>query len=103
VTAVDAYAVGVAAWRLGAGRTRKEDPVSATAGVMLHRKRGDRVKVGDPLYELRTDDAARIPAAAEVVQAAVRIGRAAPEPVPLILDRVAASGRARGARRKVPA
>ena len=103
VTAVDAYAVGVAAWRLGAGRTRKEDPVSATAGVMLHRKPGDRVKVGDPLYELRTDDAARIPAAAEVVQAAVRIGRAAPEPVPLILDRVAASGRARGARRKVPA
>src|SRR5262245_61332987 len=36
VTAIDAYAIGVAAWRLGAGRARKEDPVSAAAGVVLH-------------------------------------------------------------------
>jgi thymidine phosphorylase len=98
VTAVDAYAIGVAAWRLGAGRTRKEDPVSVTAGVMLLRKPGDRVKVGDPLYELRADDAVRIPAAAEAAQTAVRIGRSAPEPVPLVLDRVAATSRARGGR-----
>jgi thymidine phosphorylase len=103
VSAVDAYAIGLAAWRLGAGRARKEDPVSATAGVVLHRKPGDRVKAGDPLYELRADDASRIPAAAEVAQTAVRIGRSAPEPVPLVLDRVAAARRARPSRRKVSA
>jgi len=97
VTAVDAYAMGVAAWRLGAGRARKEDPVSATAGVVLHRRPGDRVRAGDILFELRADDASRIPAAAEIARAAVTIGRTVPEPVRLVLDRV--DGDARVSRR----
>ena len=46
LTRLDALAVGVAAWRLGAGRARKEDPVSAGAGVVLHAKPGDRVRAG---------------------------------------------------------
>jgi thymidine phosphorylase len=100
VAAIDAYAMGIAAWRLGAGRTRKEDPVSATAGVVLHRRPGDRVRAGDVLYELRADDASRIPAAAEMAQTAVTIGRSAPAGVPLIIDRVAAGGRARPGRRR---
>ena len=58
--------MGLAAWRLGAGRARKEDPVSVPAGVVLHRRPGDPVPAGDVLYELRADDAARIPAAAEL-------------------------------------
>jgi thymidine phosphorylase len=62
VTAVDAYAIGVAAWRLGAGRARKEDPVSAAAGVVLHRRPGDRVRAGEALYELRAEDAGRMAA-----------------------------------------
>jgi thymidine phosphorylase len=89
VAAVDAYAIGVAAWRLGAGRARKEDPVSAAAGVVLHRRPGDPVRAGEPLYELRTDDASRIPAALAAAGGAVVIGSAAPEPAPLILERVA--------------
>ena len=93
---MDAYAIGVAAWRLGAGRARKEDPVSATAGVVLHRKPGERVKAGDVLFELRADDAARIPAALEAARGAVRVGRAAPAPVPLVIDRIApVAGRGR--------
>jgi thymidine phosphorylase len=100
VTSVDAYAMGVAAWRLGAGRARKEDPVSATAGIVLHRKPGDRVRAGDVLYELRADDPSRIPAAAEVARAAVAVGRSAPAVVPLVLDRVAGRGPAPGARRR---
>jgi thymidine phosphorylase len=92
VTAIDAHGMGLAAWRLGAGRARKEDPVSAAAGVVLHRRPGDRVRVGDLLYELRADDASRIPLAAEVAQTAVSIGRSAPAPVPLVLDRIAAAG-----------
>jgi len=78
VAEVDAYAIGVAAWRLGAGRARKEDPVSAAAGVVLHRKPGDAVRAGDVLYELRTDDAARLPSAIEMAGGAVRIADAAP-------------------------
>jgi thymidine phosphorylase len=93
VTAVDAMAIGVAAWRLGAGRARKEDPVSAAAGVMLHRKPGDRVKAGDVLFELRADDPSRIPAGLEAAAAAVKIGRAVAAPPPLIIDRIAAARR----------
>src|SRR5690606_31439433 len=87
VESVDALAIGTAAWLLGAGRARKEDPVSAGAGVLLHRTVGDRVEVGDPLYELRTDDPARFPAALSAAREAVRIGTVAP-PRTLVLDRV---------------
>jgi thymidine phosphorylase len=88
VAAVDALAIGTAAWRLGAGRARKEDPVSAAAGVLLHRRPGDPVQAGDPLYELRTDDPARLPAALAAARDAVTIADAAPPPSPLVLDRI---------------
>ncbi|GAA1906254.1 thymidine phosphorylase [Streptomyces sodiiphilus] len=55
LTALDAYAVGVAAWRLGAGRARKEDPVQAGAGIELHARPGDTVTAGAPLLTLHTD------------------------------------------------
>ncbi|HEX5205479.1 thymidine phosphorylase [Paractinoplanes rhizophilus] len=89
VTAVDAYGIGVAAWRLGAGRARKEDPVSFGAGVLLKVKPGDRVTAGDVLFELRTDEPARIPAARDVATDAVIVGDAAPALTPLVLDRIA--------------
>ena len=53
VTTLDARAVGIAAWRLGAGRARKEDPVSATAGVVCLKKPCDSVEAGDLLVKLR--------------------------------------------------
>jgi thymidine phosphorylase len=89
VVAVDALAIGTAAWRLGAGRARKEDPVSAAAGVVLHRRPGDPVRAGDPLYELRTDDPARLPAARAAAEPAVVIGPKAPPPARPVLDRIA--------------
>jgi thymidine phosphorylase len=89
VASVDAYGIGLAAWRLGAGRARKEDPVSAAAGVVLRARLGDRVAAGDPLYELRTDDASRIPSALAAAHDAVTVADAVPEPVPLIIDRIA--------------
>ncbi|MFF8712007.1 thymidine phosphorylase [Streptomyces sp. NPDC015184] len=55
LTRLDAYDIGVAAWRLGAGRARKEDPVQAGAGVELHAKPGDPVTAGQPLLTLHTD------------------------------------------------
>ncbi|MEU7849753.1 thymidine phosphorylase [Micromonospora parva] len=88
VAAVDAYAMGVAAWRLGAGRARKEDPVSVPAGVVLHKRPGDEVRAGDPLYELRAEDATRIPAALAEAADAVRIASTAPAATSLVIERV---------------
>jgi thymidine phosphorylase len=88
VSTVEALGVGVAAWRLGAGRARKEDAVDPAAGVVLHRRPGDEVRAGDLLCELLTDDATRIPAALETVREAVTISDVPPEPAKLLLERV---------------
>ncbi|MBM2622191.1 thymidine phosphorylase [Actinoplanes sp. LDG1-06] len=89
VGAVDAYGIGVAAWRLGAGRARKEDPVSFGAGIMLKVKPGDEVRAGDVLLELRADDPSRIPAARATAAEAVVIGAERPTSTNLVLDRIA--------------
>ncbi|MEV4761615.1 thymidine phosphorylase [Micromonospora chokoriensis] len=88
VAAVDAYAMGVAAWRLGAGRARKEDPVSVPSGVVLHKRPGDPVRAGDALYELRAEDATRIPAALAEAATAVRVSSTAPASTPLVIERI---------------
>jgi thymidine phosphorylase len=74
VRRVDALAVGVAAWRLGAGRARKEDPVSATAGVLCLVREGDHVGKGQPLFELHADDDAHLDLGREAMRHAVEIG-----------------------------
>jgi thymidine phosphorylase len=89
VAAVDAYGIGIAAWRLGAGRARKEDPVSFGAGVLLNVRPGDRVTKGQPLLELRTDDGSKIPAARAAAAPAVTVADAAPDRTPLLIDRIA--------------
>jgi thymidine phosphorylase len=88
VQRLDAMGVGVAAWRLGAGRARKEDPVSAGAGVVWHATVGDEVQAGQPLFELRTDDEARLPRALEALTGAFEIGPGPASPPPLVLTRV---------------
>jgi thymidine phosphorylase len=87
---LDARPVGIAAWRLGAGRARKEDPVSATAGVVMRAKPGDRVHEGEPLLELHTDDAERIGAAKEALEGAIGIGEDPPSAASLVIDRITA-------------
>ena len=73
LTGLDALAVGTAAWRLGAGRARKEDDVSAAAGVICLAKPGDRVQAGQPLLELRADDEDRFGPALAALSDAVTI------------------------------
>ncbi len=85
---LDAYAVGVAAWRLGAGRARKEDPVSAGAGVVLHAKVGEQVSAGAPLMELHADSADRFDRALAALDGSYDIGPSAIRPTPLVLDRI---------------
>ncbi|MGY1708134.1 thymidine phosphorylase [Geodermatophilus sp. SYSU D00758] len=89
LTRLDAYAVGVAAWRLGAGRSRKEDPVSEAAGVVWTAGVGEQVTAGRPLLELHTHDADRIPRALEALEGAVGVDTG-DEPLPLVLDRITA-------------
>jgi len=71
LTGLDALKVGIAAWRLGAGRARKEDDVSASAGIICLAKPGDRVQAGQPLLELRADEQERFgppPAVSPVIE-----------------------------------
>jgi thymidine phosphorylase len=85
---LDALAVGEAAWRLGAGRARKEHTVQAGAGVQLHAKPGARVRAGEPLITLHTDTPERFASARESLEGAYAIGDAAPPERPLIIERV---------------
>jgi thymidine phosphorylase len=88
VTRLDARAVGVAAWRLGAGRARKEDDVSHTAGVRCLAKPGDRVRKGEHVLELHADEPARFGAALEALEGALTIGYDQPSVESLIVDQV---------------
>jgi thymidine phosphorylase len=91
ITAMDARAVGVAAWRLGAGRARKEDPVSPAAGIICLAKPGERVEAGQPVLELRADDPARFERAQEALNGAISIGPQRPEPADPLLERIGAT------------
>ncbi|MER6701239.1 thymidine phosphorylase [Streptomyces fimicarius] len=91
LTRLDAYDVGVAAWRLGAGRARKEDPVQAGAGVELHAKPGDTVTEGQPLMTLHTDTPEKfdyalkaLPDAYDIVPAGTSFA-----PLPVVRERIA--------------
>jgi len=87
---LDALAVGVAAWRLGAGRARKEDPVQAGAGVRMHAKPGATVRAGEPLMTLLTDTPERFARAREALEHAVVIAPEGSRPAQqLIIDRIA--------------
>ncbi len=85
---LDALGVGTAAWRLGAGRARKEDPVSAGAGVICLAKPGERVNEGQPLLELRTDDPARFARALDALDGAIEIGAEPAVISPPVLERI---------------
>jgi len=100
LTRLDAYAVGVAAWRLGAGRARQQDRVSAAAGVVLLAKPGEAVRVGQPLLELHTEDESRFARAldaladgydisvSEVRATDIRVPDPGLTPPRLIIDRI---------------
>jgi thymidine phosphorylase len=88
LTRLDALAVGTAAWRLGAGRARKEDAVSPAAGVVMLAKPGDSVQAGQPLLQLHADEESRIPRALAALDNGIDIGDDYTSK-PLVIDRVA--------------
>ena len=84
ITHIDALPFGIGAWRMGAGRARKEDLVVHSAGIDLHVKPGDRVKAGDPVFTLSANDSARFERALEAVNGAWGIGDTVVDHGPLI-------------------
>ena len=88
VTRLDAMAVGLAAWRLGAGRATQGQAVQAGAGVELHVRPGDRVSSGQPVMTLHTDEEDRFRRAREALAGGVEIGQAAPAASSIVIDRV---------------
>ncbi|HEY8620852.1 MAG TPA: thymidine phosphorylase [Dermatophilaceae bacterium] len=90
LTQLDALKVGIAAWRLGAGRARKEDKVQAGAGIEMHAKPGAVVRAGDPLMTLHTDTPERFGRAIETLEDAYFIAPegSRPDLLPLVIDRI---------------
>ena len=91
LTQLDALKVGIAAWRLGAGRARKEDPVQAGAGIELHAKPGAMVRAGERLMTLHTDTPERFERALAALEGAAFIAPegSRPDLLPLVIDRIA--------------
>jgi thymidine phosphorylase len=89
VRRLDARAVGTAVWRLGAGRSRKEDPVSPTAGAVCVHKPGEAVEAGEPVLVLHCDDKTRLAGALAALDGAIDVGSEPPDPRPLLVDRIA--------------
>lgn len=90
LTRLDALAVGVAAWRLGAGRSSKEESVQATAGVQMHAKPGNAVRAGAPLLTLHTDTPERFERAIAALDGAFDVAPPGTsyQSIPLILGRI---------------
>jgi thymidine phosphorylase len=91
ILSMDAMKVGMAAWRLGAGRSRQGEAVQAGAGIEIHAKPGDLVSAGAPLYTLHTDTPAAFTRALESLENSVSIG-AVPaggiDRLPLVIERI---------------
>ncbi|WP_026554353.1 thymidine phosphorylase [Arthrobacter sp. 35W] len=79
LTTMDALTVGVASWRLGAGRARKEDQVQAAAGIEIHAKPGQRVRKGQKILTLHTDTPELIPQARQALSTGLIVDGAAAE------------------------
>lgn len=85
---IDAMAVGLTVWRLGAGRSLAGERVQAGAGLRIHRRPGEPVAAGEPLFTLYTDTAERFEAAMAELDGGWSVGDDAPEQRPLIIDRI---------------
>jgi thymidine phosphorylase len=88
VQRVDALAVGVAAWRLGAGRARQEAPGSAAAGVMCLVREGDEVAANEPIFELHADDMEHIVLGRTAIESALDIGEEPVATSPILIERI---------------
>jgi thymidine phosphorylase len=85
---IDAKAVGLAVWRLGAGRSRPGERVQAGAGIRIHRRPGSPVAAGDTLFTLYTDTPERFGSALAELNSGYQVSDTLPAERPLIIDRI---------------
>jgi thymidine phosphorylase len=88
LTTLEAYGVGVASWRLGAGRAHKDGTITHGAGIRLHAKPGDHIMQGQPLMTLLADDESKFPAALTELDGAYEINGEPLVRLPLIVERI---------------
>ena len=90
LSSMDAMSVGIAAWRLGAGRSKQGEKVSFGAGIEIHAKPGAQVKKGDPIYTLHADESARFERAQSALQNSIVISQdgSVASRLPLILEKI---------------
>ena len=88
ISKMDALSLGVASWRLGAGRERKEDAVQFGAGITLHAQVGQRIEAGSPLLTLHTDEPQRFERAMESLAGAISIDDSTPTERKIVLERI---------------
>lgn len=88
LTELDALGLGIASWRLGAGRERKEDDVLLGAGIELHAQKGDRIIKGQPLLTLLTDEPKRFARALEAIDGKISIAAEQPAKREIVLERI---------------
>lgn len=86
---INAMAMGLTVWRLGAGRAHPGERVQSGAGVRIHRRPGEPVSAGEPLFTLYTDNPQRLPAAMGELDGCWTVVDSCPPPRPLIIDRIA--------------
>jgi len=85
---IDAMAVGLTVWRLGAGRAVAGERVQSGAGIHIHRRTGEPVAAGEALFTLYTETPERFDGAMGEMDGAWSVGDAAPAIGPLIIDRI---------------
>ena len=88
IQSIDALEVGIAAWRLGAGRARKEDAVSAAAGVECLVREGNVITKGQPMFLLHADDEAHLQQGRDAIASAVVVSERHVNTEPLLLERI---------------
>ena len=90
---MDCTQIGWAVQRLGAGRTRPGDPVSAHAGLEMHAKLGDRLEPGQPLVTLFTEDPALLDEPEQMLRETLQISATPPAPIPSVREIIAQESR----------
>ena len=90
ISSMDAMAVGISAWRLGAGRSKQGEQVSYGAGIEIHAKPGAKISKGDVIFTLHADDSARFDRAQSALEGAVTISQdgSVAERLPLIIEKI---------------
>jgi pyrimidine-nucleoside phosphorylase/thymidine phosphorylase len=91
VEALAARSVGQATMLLGAGRARMDSPIDHAVGVIVHKKAGDAVGLGEPLCTLLVNDESRLPEVSAMIQDAYTYAEEAVLTAPLIVERIGGS------------